>query len=57
MNTFNKVMEVFMAIIGTVMLIFALDHIVGYVGIIHLAALMVGQQLVTMAIRSAVKGR
>jgi len=57
MNTFNKVMEVFMAIIGTVMLIFALDNIVGYVGIIHLAALMVGQQLVTMAIRSAVKGR
>mgnify|MGYP003656396954 CR=1 FL=1 len=56
MNVFNKSMEVIFAIFGTALIIFALDNIIGYVGIAHLAALMVGQQFVSMAIRSAMKG-
>ena len=51
----ERLLNTLCAIVGAIMFYVSLKHAAGYVGIVWIVGLVVGSQLIVMAIRSAVK--
>jgi len=51
----ERILTIFCALIGAVMFYVSLDNTIGYVGHIWIVGLILGSQLIVMAIRWAVR--